>query len=93
MEGQLSLNLQQSGCLQQETVFSSHSLVKDREISLCPTLDLFATVNYDSSVHVFRFNGQFAFGKKRQSGPRVESICWKFDGKLIYFENILSPVH
>ena len=68
---------------QPEAVFASHASVKNGIISLCPTLDLLAIADQSDSVNVFRFNGQFAFGKKRPTPEAVvQSICWRYDGML-----------
>ena len=75
MEDQLTVDLRA------ESVFASHSLVKRKLMKLCPTLDLLAIADRNESVNVYRFDGQFAFGRKRpNANSEVLSICWKYDG-------------
>lgn len=56
--------------------------IHPRLISYCPTMDLVAVVSQEETLDVYRFNGQRAFGLKRKSfESKVDSICWKFNGK------------
>lgn len=52
-------------------------------MAYCPTMDMLAVVTEDEELEVYRLNGQLAFSRKRRGGKaKVDSICWKFNGRL-----------
>jgi anaphase-promoting complex subunit 4 len=60
-------------------------------MSFCPTMDLLAVVTIEERVEVYRLSGQRAFGLQRKiQGVKVESMCWKYNGRLLSFQSFAS---
>jgi anaphase-promoting complex subunit 4 len=54
--------------------------------TLCPTMDLVATVSQKNTVDVWRFNGQRVFGftsVEDEPDRKVDGVSWRSDGKII----------
>jgi len=59
--------------------------VRLRLTRCCPTMDLVAVITNEEQLDVYRFNGQRAFGLQRKNpSSAVSSICWKYNGNLIF---------
>ncbi|KAL1296712.1 hypothetical protein AAFC00_000186 [Neodothiora populina] len=58
--------------------------IRPHLLSYCPRIDLFAVVNSEESVDVYRLGGQRAFNVKRRSpSSKVVGLEWIRDGKCL----------